>query len=144
METYADKTLSSVLAPFLQSCGYKPAPRNYDFVFIKDRFVFIVNYDLRDDASIWFGVLNNAVDPIFGDFNTYSLRDSLSPYEHWLKLLSVNSAEFTSSCGGWVTGGLKTPDFAYLSSVVMDTLVAVEKLVLTNRSKHDVAKATRP
>jgi len=130
MGIYLDETLSSVLAPFLEKRGYKPAPRNADFVFINDRLVLIVTYDPRDDASIWFGALDKAIDPAFGDFNTYSLRKSLSSYEHWLRMLAVDSNKFSFSCGGWESRGLRTPDFAYLISVVMDTLSAVERLAL--------------
>lgn len=134
MGIYGDRDLDSVLAPFLVQSGYEPAPRQFSFAFVKQPLALVLSYDPRDNASLWFGKLEQHIDPIFGDFSPLALRKSLHPFEYWLRLTGQDPKRFSSALGGWEDGGLRLPDFAYLSEVVLRNLAGIETMALTHQS----------
>lgn len=121
-------SFEELVTPFALKNGYKRAPGQLDFVFIKPPYALTYYWEPREHATVYFGLLPKNVDLLFGDFSLASINRNLHSFEYWLGLIKSDSTVFSQARGGWTTEGLRMPDFDCMSSIVIENLHAIQQI----------------
>ena len=114
----------------LEELGYRYVqPPWEEALAAKGPFLLVVNYDPRDCAWITFGRQHADVDRRF--FPNGVNWELQRPFESWLQEIGKPTAPFVEALGGWVVGGIQTPNFGRLFEVIVENLEGVEKRAST-------------
>lgn len=125
-------SFEDLVTPFVLKNGYKRAPGQHGFVFIKAPYALTYYWEPREHATVCFGLLQKNVDLLFGDFSLPSINKDLQSLEYWLDLLKSDSTAFSQARGGWTADGLRMPDFDCMSSIVIENLHAIQKIAFND------------
>lgn len=128
MNNIRDCSFEDLVTPFVLKNGYKRAPGQLDFVFIKPPYALTYYCEEREHANVYFGLVPKNVDLLFGDFSLSSINKNLYPFEHWLGLIKRDSTAFSQARGGWTAEGLRMPDFDCMSSILIENLHAIQQI----------------
>src|SRR5688572_24107922 len=110
----------------LERLGYRYVQPPWEEAFAaKGPFLLTVKYDPRDCAWVTFGRQDADIDSRF--FPTGIDWNLQRPFEAWLQDVGNSPKPFVEALGGWVTGGLQTPDFGRLGALIVSSLAEVEK-----------------
>jgi hypothetical protein len=137
------KEFEDRLKAFLLTSGYRWPELTFN-IWVKDRFLFNIYYEARESMRCNFGLTDKPVDLNFPRFDRGWQSDVLNPYAAWLKRIGADPIPFSDACGNWVEGGLQTPNYDVLESVIYATLPRIEALASNQAFKARRGEAARP
>ena len=109
----------------LEELGYHYVQPPWEEAFaVKGPFLLAIKYDARDCAWVTFGRQSADVDRRF--FPTGVRWELQRPFEAWLQDAGKSTAPFVEALGGWVAGGIQTPNFGRLGELIVENLADVE------------------